>query len=144
MKTGVYLLIAAVAALFLYLWNQIRLWRCAMTGSQEVSAGGVVSESLVCAAKLGLYGLSYDSSTGGVGIGTLPDGDVQSEIEDYRDYWAVRTDQGQSTGEQSTWDAVKDFILPWEEYGMTMDEWCQTDLPTNTQRFAYCGLITWL
>ena len=130
-----------------YLWRQLGLWRCAMTGSTEVSGGGLVSEAMTCAAQLGLYGLSYDASTGAVGRGTLPpppDEPMSSGqvVLPSGSYASTATGNGDDNGDGPL-SAVYYFFLPWEEHDMTMDEWCETDLPSNVERFTYCDISTW-
>jgi hypothetical protein len=145
MKALPYLMAAAVVAGFVYLWNQIKLWRCATGSALVVDPGSVVSESTVCAAKLGLYGLSYDAKTGSVGKGTLPSGD-SGELAEYTA--ATRTFEKAATGDdgQSGLDAItewaSDTFKPWEEFGMTKDAWCNSDLPSYAQRFAFCDIAT--
>ena len=147
MKAIPYVIAAAVIGLFYYLWNQVKLWRCAMTGSTEVSGGGLVSESMTCAAQLGLYGLSYDPSTGAVGRGSLPEApDVPMSsgrtVLPSGSYASTATGNGEGNGDGPL-AGVYYFFLPWEEHDMSMEEWCETDLPTNTQRFTYCDISTW-
>jgi hypothetical protein len=144
MKAIPYIIAAAVVSLVYYLWTQLKLWQCAMTGSTEVYAGSVVSPSMQCAAQLGLYGLSYDSSTGGIGIGSLPDPDeYQAEVAASK----VAAGAAATGDDQSALEAVVEWaqetFKPWEDVGMSKDDWCNGDLPTQAQRFAHCDVLTW-
>lgn len=144
MKAIPYIIATAVVGLVYFLWNQVQLWRCATGGSTEVEPGSLVSPAMVCAAKLGLYGLSYDSSTGGVGIGSMEDIAVKGEVEAYKAAAQAKTGNGEG---QSALEAVVEWATetfkPWEDVGMTQDDWCNSDLPTQAQRFAHCDVLTW-